>query len=163
MKILPCVSGGQGRWTRSVTNLTRYMSPWHFWPKWEMGRLRTFKRLGAHTHRELKSPRDLQKARGGRSDPRASYPNPATSGRGGKIKADSLVERIICFLLCPLCSHGDRNSSWDCWWCDGFVELQSRQLFCTTAECDRNKSSRSLDTEIDKRGSGARTCETWWG
>ena len=35
-----------------------------------MGRLRTFKRLGAHAHRELKSPRDLQKARGGRSDPR---------------------------------------------------------------------------------------------
>ena len=35
--------------------------------------------------RELKSRRDLQKARGGRSDPRASYTNPATSGRGGKI------------------------------------------------------------------------------
>ena len=59
--VLPCVSGGQGRWTRSVTNLTRYMSPWQFWPKWEMGRLRTFKRLGAHAHRELKSPLDLQK------------------------------------------------------------------------------------------------------
>ena len=82
---LPCVSGGQGRWTRLVTNLTRYMSPWQFWPKWEMGSLRTFKRLGAHAHREVKSPRDSQKARGGRSDPRASYPNPATSGRGGKI------------------------------------------------------------------------------
>ena len=60
------------------------MSPWQFWPKWDMDRLRTFKRLGAHALRELKSPRDLQKARGGRSDPRASYPNPATSGRGGK-------------------------------------------------------------------------------
>ena len=24
-KFLPCVSGGQGRWTRLVTNLTRYM------------------------------------------------------------------------------------------------------------------------------------------
>ena len=73
---LPCVLGGQGRWTRSVTNLTRYMSPWQFWPKWEMARLHTFKRLGAHAHRELKSPRDLQKARGGRCDPRASYPKP---------------------------------------------------------------------------------------
>ena len=50
-----------------------------------MGPLRTFKRLGAHAQRELKSPRDLQKATGGRSDPHASYPNPATSGRGGKI------------------------------------------------------------------------------
>ena len=44
---LPCVSGGQGRWTRSVTHLTRYMSLWQFWLKWEMGRLRTFKRPGA--------------------------------------------------------------------------------------------------------------------
>ena len=60
---LPSVSGGQGRWTRSVTNLTPYMSPWQFWPKWEMGRPphlqkaggartsrsrpRTFKRPGA--------------------------------------------------------------------------------------------------------------------
>ena len=51
----------------------------------EWAALRNFKRLGAHAHRELKSLRDLQKARGGRSDPRASYPNPATSGRGGKI------------------------------------------------------------------------------
>ena len=50
-----------------------------------MGRLRTFERLEAHAHRELKSPRDLQKARGWRSDPRAKHPNPATSGRGGKI------------------------------------------------------------------------------
>ena len=73
------------RWTRSVTNLTRCMSPWQSWPKWEMGRFRTFKRLGAHAHRDSSRPRDLQKARGGRSDPRASYPNPATSGRGGKI------------------------------------------------------------------------------
>ena len=59
------------------------MSPWQFRPKWEMGRLRTFKWLGAHAHRELKSPRDLQKARGGRSDPRASYPNPATPIQSG--------------------------------------------------------------------------------
>ena len=80
-----CLRWGQGRWTKIVTNLTRYMSAKPFWPKWEMGRLRTFKRLGAHAHRELKSPRDLQKARGGRSDLRASYPNPATSGRRGKI------------------------------------------------------------------------------
>ena len=50
------------------------------WSRWS-----TFKRLGAHAHRELKSPRDLQKARGGRSDPRAKHPNPATSGRRGKI------------------------------------------------------------------------------
>ena len=70
----PCVSGGQWRWTGSVTNLTRYLSPWQFWPKWEMGRLRTFKRLGAHAHRELKPHRDLQKARGGRGDPRAKHP-----------------------------------------------------------------------------------------
>ena len=81
---LPCVSGGQGRWTRSVTNLTRYISPWQFWPKWEMGRLRTFKRLGAHAHREVKSPRDLQKARGGRSDPR-QLPKPCHQWQVGGI------------------------------------------------------------------------------
>ena len=55
-----------------------------------MVRLRTFKRLGAHAHREFKSPRDLQKARGGRSDPRASDPKPATSGRVGKLLESSL-------------------------------------------------------------------------
>ena len=50
--------------------------PAETWPKWEMGRLRTFKRLGAHAHRELKSPRDFQKAGGGRSGLAHQTPKP---------------------------------------------------------------------------------------
>ena len=53
---LPGVSGGQGRWTRSVTNLTRCVSPWQFWPKWKMDRPAPSKGWGAHAHRDSSRP-----------------------------------------------------------------------------------------------------------